>query len=109
LLRSYRADEWRCWFEAAGVAEPLVRGPVFDSSALMVAAATNGLGVALAPAAMFMRELSAERLVQPFEVTIDAGRYWLTRLFSRKENDAMRTFRRWLLKEAATEGELSGD
>jgi hypothetical protein len=28
----------------------------------MVAAATNGLGVALAPAAMFMRELTAERL-----------------------------------------------
>lgn len=109
LLRSYRADEWRRWFEAAGIAEPLVRGPVFDSSALMVAAATNGLGVALAPAAMFMRELAAERLVQPFNVTVDAGRYWLTRLFSRKESDAMRTFRNWLLNEVTTEGRSSDD
>jgi LysR family transcriptional regulator of beta-lactamase len=109
LLRSYRADEWRRWFEAAGIPDPLGRGLVFDSSALMVAAATNGLGVALAPAAMFVRELAAERLVQPFDVTIDAGRYWLTRLFSRKESDAMRTFRLWLLNEAATEGGSSGD
>lgn len=76
---------------------------MFDSSALMVVAATNGLGVALAPAAMLTRELAAERLVQPFAVAIDAGRYWLTRLFSRKESDAMRAFRRWLLIEAGVE------
>ena len=109
LLRSYRADEWRLWFEAAGIAETLVRGPVFDSSALMVVAATNGLGVALAPAAMFVRELAAERLIQPFDVMVDTGRYWLTRLFSRKESDAMRAFRYWLLSEAATECGSSGD
>jgi LysR family transcriptional regulator of beta-lactamase len=58
---------------------------------------------------MFMRELAAERLVQPFDVTVDAGRYWLTRLFSRKESDAMRAFRKWLLNEVATEGGSSGD
>ncbi|NOW48712.1 LysR family transcriptional regulator of beta-lactamase [Novosphingobium sp. SG751A] len=103
LLRSYRPDEWRRWFEAAGCPQPVLRGPVFDSSALMVAAATNGLGVALAPAAMFTRELIAERLVQPFDIAVDAGRYWLTRLLSRKESDAMRSFRQWLMREAAAE------
>lgn len=108
LLRSYRADEWRRWFEAVEVPEPLLRGPVFDSSALMVAAATNGLGVALAPAAMFTRELSSERLVQPFDIRVDAGRYWLTRLFSRKESDAMRAFRHWLLSEVASEAGSNG-
>ncbi len=103
LLRSYRADEWRRWFEAAGVPKPLLRGPVFDSSALMVAAATNGLGVALAPAAMFVRDLAAERLVQPFDISVDVGGYWLTRLLSRKESDAMRAFRQWLLNDATIE------
>src|SRR5690606_2023469 len=39
LLRSYRADEWPGWFEAAGAAAPPVLGPVFDSSVLMVEAA----------------------------------------------------------------------
>ena len=103
LLRSYRADEWLRWFEAAGTAPPVLRGPVFDSSALMVAAAANGLGVALAPAAMFSRELTAERLVRPFDIAIDAGRYWLTRLMSRKESEAMRAFRQGLLDEVAND------
>ncbi|GAA3270963.1 hypothetical protein GCM10020258_45350 [Sphingomonas yabuuchiae] len=97
LLRSYRVSEWESWFAAAGVPAPALRGPMFDSSALMVAAAMAGLGVALAPKAMFGRELTNERLVQPFGVEIDAGRYWLTRLLSRKEGLAMKAFRQWLV------------
>lgn len=103
LLRSYRSDEWPRWFEQAGVASPPLRGPVFDSSALMVAAAVNGLGVALAPPTMFARELAAERLVQPFDIMIDVGRYWLTRLMTRKESEAMRAFRQWLRYETASD------
>ena len=102
LLRSYRADEWALWFAVAGVPVPVLRGPVFDSSALMAAAAASGQGVALAPPSMFAHDLAAERLVQPFAVEIDAGRYWLTRLMSRPESDAMRQFREWLLEEVAS-------
>ena len=101
LLRSYRADEWALWFAVAGVPVPVLRGPVFDSSALMAAAAASGQGVALAPPSMFAHDLAAERLVQPFAVEIDAGRYWLTRLMSRPESEAMRRFREWLLEETA--------
>jgi LysR family transcriptional regulator of beta-lactamase len=99
LLRSYRADEWALWFAAAGVPVPMLRGPVFDSSALMATAAAAGQGIALAPPAMFTRELAAELLVQPFDATIDAGRYWLTRLMSRPESDAMQRFQLWLAEE----------
>lgn len=67
----------------------------------MVAAAASGLGVALAPPAMFTRDLASERLVQPFAITVDAGRYWLTHLLSRKRDPAMQAFRDWLLAEAA--------
>ena len=102
LLRSYRADEWALWFGAAGVSTPVLRGPVFDSSALMASAAAAGLGVALAPPSMFVRELAAETLVQPFAIAIDAGRYWLTRLMSRGESDAMQRFREWLIGEIAS-------
>ncbi|WP_439568064.1 LysR family transcriptional regulator [Sphingopyxis sp.] len=103
LLRSYRADEWALWFAAAGVAAPVLRGPVFDSSALMASAAAAGHGIALAPPAMFTRELASEQLVQPFAVTIDAGRYWLTRPMSRPESDAMARFRGWLVGELMVE------
>lgn len=99
LLRSYRADEWALWFAAVGVAAPVPRGPMFDSSALMATAAAAGQGIALAPPSMFTRELASEQLVQPFELEIDAGRYWLTRLMSRPESDAMVTFKTWLVRE----------
>ena len=101
LLRSYRADEWPRWFEAAGALSPRLTGPVFDSSALMIAAALGGHGVALAPPAMFEADLAAERLVQPFSVEIELGRYWLTRLNSRRESGAMRAFAGWLADAAA--------
>jgi LysR family transcriptional regulator of beta-lactamase len=99
LLRSYRPDEWALWFDIAGVAAPILRGPIFDSSALMASAAAAGLGVALAPPAMFTRELASELLVQPFAVEVDVGRYWLTRLISRPETAAMRRFQEWLGQE----------
>lgn len=99
LLRSYRADEWPLWFEAAGLPCPRLTGPVFDSSALMAAAASAGIGIALAPPAMLTRDLAAERLVRPFDVEVTTGRYWLTRLHSRAETGAMRSFRDWLMEE----------
>lgn len=101
LLRSYRADEWARWFGAAGVQPPLLRGPVFDSSLTMAAAAMQGAGVALLPASMIADELRHERLVQPFGTQVSTGRYWLTRLKSRPETGAMRQFRTWLLQSAA--------
>ncbi len=100
LFRSYRPDEWPSWFAAAGVPPPPIRGPVFDTSILMVAAAKAGLGVALAPPAMFAADVTAGRLVQPFAIQITTGRYWLTRLMSRQDTPAMRVFREWLLATA---------
>lgn len=100
LLRSYRADEWARWFAVVGNPCPPLHGPVFDSSALMIAAAVAGMGVALAPPKMFGHELRTERLVQPFAAEVTTGQYWLTRLMSRGENPAMRDFREWLIATA---------
>ena len=102
LLRSFR-DEWRLWFAAAGLPElpsPL-RGPVFDTSLALAAAAAQGAGVALLPARLFHHDLAAGRLVRPFEADVLTGRYWLTRLHSRTPSAAMVQFRHWLLREAA--------
>ncbi|MFC4726938.1 LysR family transcriptional regulator [Coralloluteibacterium thermophilus] len=96
LLRSYRADEWTRWFAAAGLAAPPARGPVFDSSLAIAAAAAGGSGVALLPLRMFEQDLAAGRLVRPFGPEVDLGSYWLTRLRSRPESAGMRAFRTWL-------------
>ncbi|RBD02359.1 LysR family transcriptional regulator, partial [Xanthomonas oryzae pv. oryzae] len=99
LLRSYRLDEWPQWFRAANVTEVPARGTMFDSSLTLASAAAAGIGVALLPLPMFRQDLDAGRLVCPFPITIDAGRYWLTRLRSRPESDAGRRLRDWLLAE----------
>ena len=98
VLRSYRADEWNLWFQAAGLpADTLVpRSIVFDSSLAMMEAALQGVGVALAPAAMFARQLESDAIRQPFNVGISTGSYWLTRLQSRAETSAMLAFKAWL-------------
>ncbi|BAO91720.1 LysR family transcriptional regulator (plasmid) [Caballeronia cordobensis] len=101
LLRSYRADDWRGWFEAAGLDPWTMNGPVFDSSRLMVEAAVQGAGVALAPPRMFVRELHAGLLVRAFDIEVHTGGYWLTWLKSRRLSPGMQLFRDWIVAEAA--------
>jgi LysR family transcriptional regulator of beta-lactamase len=96
LLRSYRADDWPRWFAAAGAPVPPIRGPVFDSSWVMIEAALQGAGVALAPPAMFERELTEGVLVRPFAAEVDVGSYWLTWLKSKTPTGAMRAFKSWI-------------
>jgi LysR family transcriptional regulator of beta-lactamase len=98
LLRSYRPQDWPAWFKAAGVEPVTLRGPLFDSSLIMVQAALRGEGVALAPPAMFSREIQSGQLVQPFAIEVDVGGYWLTRLKSRPSTPGMQAFRSWLLE-----------
>jgi len=96
LLRSFRAGDWPAWAQAAGAPALTARGPQFDSSVLMVQAALQGAGVALAPAAMFERELAQGRLVRPFAAEVDVGRYWLTRPLGRDARPALQAFGDWL-------------
>ena len=101
LLRSYRADEWSAWFDAAGAPGPVVRGAVFDSSLTLAEAAAQGAGMALLPVRMFARELRQGRLVQPFAQELHRGAYWLMRLQSRPSTEAMAAFSAWLISQAS--------
>lgn len=104
LLRSYRADDWMNWFAKAGLAPMPARGAVFDSSRLMVEAATQGAGVALAPASMFARDLATGRLVRPFDIEVQAGSYWLILQKGKPATPAMQLFNQWIVKQAEEEG-----
>ncbi|HGN1706363.1 TPA: LysR substrate-binding domain-containing protein [Providencia rettgeri] len=100
LLRSYRKDEWEKWFIAAQLEPWRVKGPIFDSSRLMVEAALLTDSVALVPSCMFEHELSAGTLVQPFDTSVTLGGYWLSRLKSKPYTPAMTIFRNWLVDES---------
>lgn len=109
LLRSYRSDEWRLWFEYSGagaITQPL-RGPVLDSSLALAAAAAQGAGIALLPRSMFLHDLQLGRLVQPFAFQVHVGSYWLTQLQSKLRSPIMAQFREWLLREAGAVAQLS--
>ena len=105
LLRSYRSEDWPDWCRAAGLTAPTISGPVFDSSWVMIEAALQSMGVALAPPSMFGRELREGRLVRPFEPEAITGGYWLTRLKSRQRTEAMLAFESWIADEAAEFGD----
>lgn len=105
LLRSYRQDEWPLWFRAVGLTPPVARGWIFDSSLALVEAAAQGLGLALVPAAMFKRDIESGRIVQPFDLGVTTGAYWLTRLKSRPETGAVRVFKKWIIEEIDPDAE----
>jgi len=99
LHHGYRP--WRLWFNAFGLEAPPPRpGMVFDDSVMLVEAAAQGLGVALARSGLIERDLAAGRLVRPLEgVASDLGFYIVWRADSRKLR-RIHALRDWLVAEA---------
>jgi len=63
--------DWGMWLEHAGVSDvDVTRGPSFWPSHLVIAAAVDGLGVALVKKNWVMKDLADGLLVRPFDVTL---------------------------------------
>ena len=97
LLRSHRKSEWALWFEKCGLNETIANGTIFDNSRAIADAAKLGLGVGILPLNMFSNEIARGELIAPFDVSINAGSYYLTRLVHRPISEAMIAFRDWLM------------
>ena len=98
------------WFAQVGL-EYVERpgGAVFDDSAVVLEAATNGLGVALARSSLSEHDLQIGRLVKPFpeELGGEYGYHLAWRADSRKLA-VIHQFRDWLLHEASGEPHAAG-
>jgi LysR family glycine cleavage system transcriptional activator len=96
-------DDWRLWLTAAGVSLEILKQPVlqFDMIFMTVQAAIDGLGVAVGRTAFVESDLSAGRLVAPFDVTlpIDVG-FYLVCPESSADTPKIAAFREWLLATA---------
>ncbi len=105
LLKSIlRPTDWPRWFEMVGVSDRHrpEKELIFENASLTYEAAEKGFGVALAQAAFVEDELRANRLVVPIDrrLTRQAG-YYLIIPRDRARLRKVRTFRSWLMEEAA--------
>jgi LysR family glycine cleavage system transcriptional activator len=95
---------WEAWLAAAGVAAvPARKGTHFNSVQLVLQAAMEGQGVALGIDVLAAEDVSAGRLVVPFDVRISVdSAYYLVTLEETAKLSRVAAFRRWILCEAET-------
>jgi LysR family transcriptional regulator, glycine cleavage system transcriptional activator len=102
LLRLEDWSTWTKWFAAAGVSEPKRHGPVINRASMLIDAAIDGQGVALARTALAARDLIDGRLVKPFDISLRlTNAYWIVAPKSGAAAPKIASLRKWLLAEAA--------
>jgi LysR family transcriptional regulator, glycine cleavage system transcriptional activator len=97
-----RAD-WTRWLQAAGMdGAEVTHGPVLNRASMVIDAAINGQGVALARTTLAAWDLIHGRLVRPFPETLRLSKtYWIICPKATAALPKIVTLRDWLLSEAA--------
>jgi LysR family glycine cleavage system transcriptional activator len=100
-----RLDDWKTWmrwFDAAGVPDPAPHGPVLNRASMLIDAAVDGQGVALARTTLAAWDILNGRLVQPIDVSLRMSKtYWIVCPKATSALPKITMFREWLLAEAA--------
>ncbi|HVL73499.1 MAG TPA: transcriptional regulator GcvA [Beijerinckiaceae bacterium] len=105
LLRLEDNNEWPRWLEAAGLGGGNVTyGPVMNRASMVIDAAIEGHGIALARTTLAAWDLINGRLVRPFPTESRlrlAKSYWIVCPKATAALPKIGVFTRWLLNEAA--------
>lgn len=103
LLHLNDQQNWQNWFQAAGLNDALSgRGPVLDQDHLIIDAAVDGQGVALARTTLAAWDLIAGRLVRPSDLALPMPyAYWIVCPKPAAQLPKIVAFRNWLLAEVA--------
>ncbi|MER9504709.1 transcriptional regulator GcvA [Mesorhizobium sp. M0579] len=103
LLHLDDPKDWSEWLEAAGVVDAeLSHGPVLNRASMVIDAAVDGQGVALARTTLAAWDLINGRLVRPFATALRLSKtYWIVCPKATSTLPKITTFRDWLLAEAA--------
>lgn len=94
---------WTRWFAVAKV-QPAksMQGLVMNRASMVIDAAVNGQGIALARTTLAAWDLINKRLVAPFAETLPlSSAYWIVAPQATAELPKIVTFRNWLLAEAS--------
>src|SRR6267378_8142581 len=99
-----RAD-WAKWQQAVGLEEAaVIHGPVLNRASMVIDAAINGQGIALARTTLSAWDLINGRLVRPFPETLRlSNTYWIICPKATSALPKIVTFRDWLLAEASSD------
>jgi LysR family glycine cleavage system transcriptional activator len=101
LLRLEDAKNWTRLFEAAGVKATVGPGPVLNRASMLIDAAIDGQGIALARTALAAWDLVNGRLVRPVDVSLRmANTYWIVCPKAAANVPKIATFRNWVFAEA---------
>jgi LysR family glycine cleavage system transcriptional activator len=102
LLRLADWATWSRWFEAADVSNPVMRGPVLNQASMLIDAAVDGQGIALARTTLAAWDLINARLLIPISISLRMQKtYWIVCPEATSSVPKIATFRDWLLAEAA--------
>jgi len=102
LLRLEDWSTWTRWFASAGICNPVLRGPILSQASMLIDAAVDGQGVALARTTLAAWDLINGRLVVPIDVSLRTQKtYWIVCPKVTASVPKIRTFRDWVLAEAA--------
>ena len=111
LLHLDDREDWTKWIKAASVTGvDLSRGPVLNQASMVIDAAVDGLGIALARTGLAAHDLIAGRLVRPFPTALSVPyAYWIVCPEASAHLPKIETFRAWLLSEAAEDERRLGE
>ena len=100
LLRLEDAKNWTRLFEAAGVKADVGPGPVLNRASMLIDAAIDGQGIALARTALAAWDLVNGRLVRPIDVSLRmANTYWFVCPKVASKAQKVAAFRNWVFAE----------
>jgi LysR family transcriptional regulator, glycine cleavage system transcriptional activator len=103
LLHLDNRQDWTKWLDAAGIKDmDMSRGPVLNQASIILDAAVDGQGVALARTGLAAHDLINGRLVRPFELSLPVTyAYWVVCPKATAQLPKIETFRNWLVAEAS--------
>ncbi|PAY05271.1 transcriptional regulator [Bradyrhizobium sp. UFLA03-84] len=99
-----RAD-WNNWLQEAGLDEIRVtHGPLLNRASMVIDAAINGQGIALARTTLAAWDLLSGHLARPFPLSLPLSKtYWIVCPKATANQPKIVTFRDWLLSEAESD------
>ena len=102
LLHLDDRKDWARWLEAAGVSgADQSHGPVLNRASMIIDAAIDGQGIALARTTLAAWDLINGRLVRPFSDALRLSKsYWIICPKATSTLPKITAFRDWLLAEA---------
>jgi LysR family glycine cleavage system transcriptional activator len=102
LLHLDDRTAWSEWFNAAGVIGPDLHGPILNRASMLIDAAADGQGVALARTTLAAWDLIYGWLVRPFPIAVPLSKsYWIVCPKASANLPKLVAFRDWLVAQAS--------